>query len=92
MSLQMQLFMLFLVLVTPLGDDGAVSSGATATGQSELASHKHDDGVSCGVGAAFLLLERLGQPRTLVQIEQASPVAADVAMSLADLKTLFENL
>ncbi len=57
-----------------------------------LSDDAADRDVSCGVGAAFLLLERLGAARPLNEIEAASPVSPNEPMSLADLEQMFQRL
>jgi hypothetical protein len=78
-------------LVGPVCSDDAPSPTA-ATHDSQLTTHQDDETVSCGLRAAYLLLERLGQPVPLDQIQAASPVPADGPMSFADLQRLFDNL
>jgi hypothetical protein len=68
-------------------DDG--DSDPVTTHHSQLTT---DESVSCGVGAAYLLLQRLGRPVSVEEIEAASPVRADAPLSFADLQLVFENL
>ncbi len=80
--------LVFLVIQAPTDDADLISA---TTHHSLLTTH-HSENVSCGVGAAYLLLQRLGCPVSVEEIEAASPVRADAPMSFADLQLVFENL